>query len=222
MRLLRGVRGVVVGVAVLVVLLPSAGLAAAAQANQQDQTFLRKAHQSNLAEIQAGRLAQRKAASASVRDMGARLVRDHTRLDSRLRPVADQLGVNLPDRPNAMQRQVAAQLAARSGAAFDRAWVAAMLVGHRQALADGQAELRSGSSDRVRSLARSAAPVIQGHLTMLQRIAGEVPGGVAAGTGGQQATRPLLASLAGWSLVAVGTALLGFAALVRRRRHRLG
>jgi putative membrane protein len=222
MRLLRGVRGVVVGVAVLVVLLPSAALAAAAQANQQDQTFLRKAHQSNLAEIQAGRLAQQKAASASVRDMGARLVRDHTRLDSRLRPVADQLGVNLPDRPNAMQRQVAAQLSAKSGAAFDRAWVAAMIVGHRQALADGQAELRSGSSDRVRSLARSAAPVIQGHLTMLQQIAGEVPGGVAAGTGGQQATRPLLALLAGWSLVAVGTVLLGFAALVRRRRQRLG
>jgi putative membrane protein len=219
---MRLIRGVVVGVAVLGLMLSSSALAVAAQANQQDQAFLRKAHQSNLAEIQAGRLAQQKAASASVRDMGARLVSDHTRLDSRLRPVAGQLGVNLPGQPNAMQRQVAAELSAKSGAAFDRAWVAAMIVGHRQALADGQAELQAGSSDQVQSLARSAAPVIQGHLTMLQQIAGEVPGGVAAGTGGQQATRPLLASLAGWSLLVVGAVLLGFAALVRLRHHRVG
>jgi putative membrane protein len=219
MRLLRGVA---LGVVVLGLMVSSSALAVAAQANQQDQTFLRKAHQSNLAEIQAGRLAQQKATSASVRDMGARLISDHTRLDSRLRPVANQLGVNLPDQPNPMQRQVAAQLSAKRGAAFDRAWVAAMITGHRQALADGQAELQAGSSEQVQSLARSAAPVIQGHLTMLQQIAGEIPGGVAAGTGGQQATRPRLASLAGWSLVAVGTVLLVVAGLARRRRHRLG
>jgi putative membrane protein len=222
MRLIRGVVLGVVGLAVSVLMLSSSALAVAAQANQQDRTFLRRAHQSNLAEIQAGRLAQQKAASASVRDMGARLVSDHTRLDAQLRPVADQLGVDLPDQPNAMQRRVAAELAAKRGAAFDRAWLAAMIAGHRRALADGRAELQAGSSEQVQSLARSAAPVIRGHLTMLQQIAGEVPGGVAAGTGGQQATRSLLASTAGWSLLAVGTVLLGFAALARLRRHRLG
>jgi putative membrane protein len=99
----------------------------------QDRTWLRAAHQNNLTEIQAGQVAQRKATSSVVRQHGALFIRDHTRLDANLRAVAGQLGVTLPSRPNAQQRAILASVAAKSGAAFDSAWLQSQLTVQRQA-----------------------------------------------------------------------------------------
>ncbi|HEY8504930.1 MAG TPA: DUF4142 domain-containing protein [Gemmataceae bacterium] len=203
---------------ILVVLL--AAPAAAQQATQHDHEVLRKAYQANLAEIQAGQLAQQRGVSASVRSMGARLVAEHTRGGARLRQVASRLGVPLPGAPSPAHQQRLAQLAAHRGAAFDRAWVAAMIAGHEQLLAEGEAALRGELSEPVRSLIHAAAPVIRAHLVTLRQIAaGEVPTRVPAGTGGQAAARPVPASLAGWALLLAGVACLGLAAATPRRRR---
>ncbi|MEV0230942.1 DUF4142 domain-containing protein [Nonomuraea sp. NPDC050786] len=146
----------------------AAGALAQPEPNQQDRTFLHQAHQANLAEIQAGEAAQDKAAGETVRKLGAKLITDHTRMDRDVRRVAEQAGVDLPARPSPEQRRRLKQVAAHSGAAFDRAWLAAQIAGHRQTLADGAAELREGSSPAVKKLATEAKPDIQMHLDMAE------------------------------------------------------
>nr|WP_305786960.1 DUF4142 domain-containing protein [Actinoplanes lichenis] len=79
--------------------------AAQAAPSDQDAAYLRAAHQSNLAEIAGGKVAQQKGQSQDVKDLGARFVTDHTKLDAALRQTADQLGVDLPRRRTPSSRR---------------------------------------------------------------------------------------------------------------------
>ncbi|NUW31816.1 DUF4142 domain-containing protein [Nonomuraea sp. SMC257] len=138
-----------------------------AEVSKQDRKFLRLAHQGNLAEIAAGRVARVKGADDAVRSIGAVLVTDHTRLDEAVKEVADRLDVTLPDRAARKDRMMLRHISRMHGRAFDRAWLTAMIAGHRQALRLGEQELRDGSSPAVKELAQAAAPVIRKHLDEL-------------------------------------------------------
>jgi putative membrane protein len=187
--------------------------------SDQDRSFLISAHQVNLAEIAAGRLGQERGQASVVRSIGALLVKDHTQLDTELRAKARKLRVSLPAQPTPEQRAEYARLAAMSGAEFDRAWVEAMIQGHRAALAACAQQLRSGSAPEAKQVAASATPVIRGHLERLLR-AREVVGAprkAPAGTRGQAMTvtgqRPLAL---GYGLFATGALITAGGVLLWR------
>jgi putative membrane protein len=211
-----------IGLAVTAGGLTGTSASAAAAPSAQDRAFLVSAHQSNLTEIAAGQAAQRKATTEVVRHHGAIFTRDHTRLDASLRQVARRLTVPLPDSPSAEQQAILDSVSANADPAFDRAWLASQLAGHREAKANGQKELAQGSDATVKQLARAAAPVVQMHLSMLEQVAGTVPSGVDAGDGGQAAVPPggmrLGRVLVGLALVAMA----GMFAALRPRRRRPG
>jgi putative membrane protein len=129
-----------------------------------DRTFLRAAHQSNLAEIATGKLAQQKSRNAHVRELGRMWVADHTRLDATLKQVAKRYGVSLPSQPNAEQRAQAARDAKLSGTAFDRTWLNGELTGHVKTRTAGRTELAKGSNADVQKIARTSAPIVQHHI----------------------------------------------------------
>jgi putative membrane protein len=203
---------------------PFAGLAgtgaAAAAPSEQDRTWMFAAHQSNLTEIAAGSAARQKATSEVVRQHGEIFVRDHTHLDASLRQLAQRLDVDLPSTPTSQQQSTLKAVSARSGAAFDGAWLAGQLAGHRRALADGETELASGSDPTVKAAARAAAPVIEMHLAMREQATDTSPSGADAGTGGQAATLPGGVQV-GWALIGLGLAAAAAGiAVLRSRRAR--
>jgi putative membrane protein len=186
-------RGIAAATACAAALLLTTGGPAwgAAAPSEQDTAFLQAAHQSNLAEIATGNQAQQKAQSQAVKDFGAQLVTDHTRLDQALQQVATTLNVDLPDAPNEQQQAAAARLEAASGEEYDALWISTQLEGHAKAMADGEKEIADGSDQTVIQLARDAAPVIMGHHETAEQIARDlgVPTGVDSGTGGLFADR---------------------------------
>lgn len=159
---------------------------ASAAPTKADTTWMVAAHQSNLTEIAAGKAAAQKASSAGVKDAAAMFVTMHTDLDMKLTAAAKKLGVTLPTAPSAAQQAVLASVGAKSSEAFDTAWVASQIAGHRVALAGTQKELATGSDATVLGLAKAAAPVIEQHLVTVEKLAG-VPVTVQAGSGGQAA-----------------------------------
>jgi putative membrane protein len=199
------------------------GAAWAAAPAPADTTFLRGAHQSNLAEIAAGRDAQANATTDCVRQVGAVLVRDHRKLDRQAAPVVRRLNVELPTAPAPAQRQALAAVRAKAGSsAYDAAWLAAQEKGHRQTLALIDKELSAGSDASVKALARAARPVVQMHLEMVEGgtcHAGHGASAVGAGTGGQAAAAEQRRELGGAGLLGAGALLLagGTAILFRRR-----
>ncbi|MFD7924079.1 DUF4142 domain-containing protein [Streptomyces sp. NPDC059740] len=140
----------------------------AASVTQQDAAFLKAAHQSNLAEIAAGLDAQVHARSSCVKKVGAHFVADHRKLDASVRDLARRLGVTLPTAPNAQQRSAAAQAKAQVGkAAYDSTWLSTEAAGHQTTLNAIDRELRAGSNSQVVALARTARPVVAGHLRLV-------------------------------------------------------
>ena len=168
MRLIIRVTVLLLGAVVLALVGPAAMAEASTghsgDVTAQDRAFLVAAHQSNLAEIATGTLAQQKSGNAKVRALGREWVRHHTMLDADLKKVAKRYGVSLPSRPNAEQRAQAAKDKKLSGSAFDRTWLSGELTGHVTTRTAGRTELARGSNADVLKLDRAAAPVVQHHI----------------------------------------------------------
>jgi putative membrane protein len=193
--------------------------AASAAPSDQDTAYLKAAHQANLAEIAGGKLAQQKAGSQQVKDLGARFVADHTKLDAALTQTASTLGVSLPSAPNAEQRALAARYKAASGDQFDSLFVSTQMTAHMKAMALGQTELAKGSDAAAKKAARDAAPVIKSHHNALDAAARAlgIPSSINTGTGGLADQRTI--SPAGISFVVLGLLLIAGAFLLLRRRR---
>ena len=135
---------------------------------RQDRRFLIRAHQGNLAEIVGGRLALARSNDTEVRTIARMLIADHRRLDADVRRVAQQHDVALPLTPSARQIRELAAVARKPDARFDRAWLRLQEASHLRTLALIRAELRRGCSADVRTVARTAAPVVRHHLAMVR------------------------------------------------------
>lgn len=170
------------------------------------------AHQSNLAEVAAGTAAQEHAASEAVRELGAMLIKDHQALDADLTAAAEEFGVELPTAPSAAQQAALEKVMAQKGEAFDAAWIASQIEGHRMSLAAGEEQIVSGSDPTAIALAEASAPVIQGHLDHALQLAEDSPDSVPSGLGSAGAPAPLGVVLIVVGLLAVTASLL----LVRR------
>lgn len=148
-----------------------------AQASPQDQKWLRQAHQANLSEIAAGKLAEQGGHAESVRMVGHTLATDHAEMDAKLKALAKRLHVKLPDTPNAQQKAIMQKLKARHGLKFDQAWVHDEADGHIQAIELTTFEANRGQAPQVKQLAVQALPVLKKHYQLLTHAASEIHGG---------------------------------------------
>jgi putative membrane protein len=200
-----------------------AGPAIAASATSAERTWLVAAHQSNLAEIAAGKDAQQNASDNGVSELGRMLVADHTKLDKSVEALASKYDVTLPDAPTAAQQAALDSVQRNEGTAYDKAWVRVQLTGHFQTRSATQKYLSIRSADDVLAAARTATPVVQHHIDELTGLADDlgitVPSSVNGGTGGQAAAEGF--SLGGAALVILGLGLIATTALAVRRRAGL-
>ncbi|MGI5291351.1 DUF4142 domain-containing protein [Nonomuraea polychroma] len=144
-----------------------------AQPSEQDKAWMRTIHQGNIAEIQAGRLAQGKGGTRRIKSIGKMLVKDHTDFDVKVAQVATQLGIQLPKSISADQRDEILQLRDAIGRDFDQEFIATMTNEHMAAIAATKTEISRGSSQAVVALAKAAAPKLEQHLSVLRGAHGE-------------------------------------------------
>ncbi|MEU8239689.1 DUF4142 domain-containing protein [Actinoplanes missouriensis] len=138
---------------------------------ERDAAFLMAAHQVNLAEIAAGRLAWFKTTDKRVKELAGMFMGDHIRLDAALYGVARQLRVYLPDKPTAEQQALAARYQAAGADTFDEYFVSTQLAAHREALAMVEKAAVESDARSVRNLAEDAVPVIEKHRDHLRAVA---------------------------------------------------
>lgn len=148
-----------------------------AQASPQDQKWLQQTHQTNLSEIAAGKLAGQSGHANSIRMAGHTLATDHADMDIQLRKVAKQLGVKLPDAPNAQQKAIMQALQHQQGMKFDQMWAHDEADGHIQAIELTTFEVNHGSAPQVKQLAVKALPVLKKHYQLLTHAQSEIHGG---------------------------------------------
>jgi putative membrane protein len=141
-----------------------------ARLNAQDSTFVMKAAMGGMMEVQAGQVAQQKAASERVRNFGAMMVNDHTQANQELMSLASSRGMTVPTAlPADMQRHMD-ELQKMSGAAFDRRYMSMMVTDHQKTVADFQKQSQNGNDPDLKAWAAKMLPALQMHRDSAQAI----------------------------------------------------
>lgn len=135
-----------------------------------DQQFALRIAASSMAEIQLGQLAQLKASSSDIKQLGRRVVADHTAASQDLQQIADAAGLALPDQPERSAQAMYQRLRGTTDSDFDQALVQQILRDHRQDLAAFRQEAQSGQDPDLKAFAKKYLPMIQQHLQLAQSL----------------------------------------------------
>jgi putative membrane protein len=153
---------------------PVAAGAQSTDVSEQDRTWLNSQQQTNLAEISLGKTVMEKANSESVKKLASDLVTGHTAVSEQNTALAQKLGITSPTEPSAEQKATAEKVLAKSGEAFDLAYVNAQIEGHQKSVASASKEMTSGSNADVKAFATSYVPKAQGHLDMSRTVLSQI------------------------------------------------
>ncbi|WP_069886057.1 DUF4142 domain-containing protein, partial [Streptomyces luteocolor] len=150
-----------------------------------DRDLLVKVRLAGLWEIPAGQQAVERAPTEAIKEAGDHLIVGHTDLDRRVRSVAGQLGVELPNQPNAQQQGWLEELSEASGETYQRKFANLLRVAHGKVFAV-IAQVRDGTRNAlVRQLATDANQTVLDHITMLEATGlvdfDDIANGAAAG-----------------------------------------
>jgi len=145
----------------------------AQNASSGDKQFVRSAIETNNAEISMAHLALQKSDNARIKHFAEHMIRDHSRLNKELTPLAAKLGIQEPSSQTSQQQQeVASRLQGLRGRQFDEQYAQAMVQGHRQALQQINEEISTGHSASVKRAAEKAKPIVQEHLRLAESLTG--------------------------------------------------
>jgi putative membrane protein len=141
-----------------------------------NQEFVTQAAQGNLAEIQLGQLAQKKAASTEVKQYGQQMITDHTQAHNQLKQLAAQKKLTVPQSVSEQDKQVAEKLSKLSGPNFDQAYMNQMVQDHQKTISLFQREAEQGQDPDLKAFATKTLPTLQQHLQQAQSLAGNTTG----------------------------------------------
>lgn len=141
--------------------------------------FLIAAHQGNLAQIAAGKLAVRKSENPAVRKLGKRFASYHKKLDAQVKQAAEALDVRLPKEPNSEQLGLAEQYRSAAAADFDKLFIDTQLTAYEHAAKLARIVLAVSSDPSITDIVTAAGPVIEKNRVALtaarDELAGEQP-----------------------------------------------
>ena|SRR5690349_21115320 len=139
-----------------------------ARAAQGDNTFVNKAAEGGMAEVQLAQLAQTKAQSQAVKDLANTLYNDHTKANEMLKSIASKDNITLPTSMDAKSQAEYNRLQGLSGADFDREFVKHAIKDHKEDINVFQREVNHGTNSDVKNWASQNLPKLQEHLRMAE------------------------------------------------------
>ena len=131
-------------------------------------TWLKTSIQTDLAEIQGGKLAESKSKNPAVLKLARTMVADHTNMLKSGRTLARHYHLTMPTAPSPSQKSQMASVSSKSGTAFDQAFLKLQVTAHIKAIKQTKAELAHGSSTAVKSAAKAAMGMLQMHLRLAE------------------------------------------------------
>jgi putative membrane protein len=139
-----------------------------------DNQWILKVAQGGLAEVELGKLAQERGASAAVKKFGQRMVDDHSKANEELSKLAQTKGVTLPTALDSHHQALKDHLSKLDGEAFDRAYMSEMVKDHRTDIAEFQKEATSGRDADAKAFAAKTLPTLQEHLRVAEETSTNV------------------------------------------------
>lgn len=141
------------------------------KSNQNDAKAIQELAEANMAEVEAGKLAQQKAKSDEVKKFAQHMVDDHGKMLDEVKKLAESKGVKLPAGPNATHKAAMKKLEAAAGDQFDKIYMQLMVKDHQETVNKVQTIARAAKDTDVKAAAEKALPNIKEHLKMAQQAA---------------------------------------------------
>ncbi len=140
---------------------------------------------SNMAEIQLGHMATKKAQHPDVKRFAQTMIDDHVKAQQQLADAAYGAGIRWPTKLDETHRQIQQRLSKLSDEQFDREYMKAMVDGHRDVekmlaarVSKGEAQPDQVSlSAKVNQWAAKTLPDVRAHLKEAEQVYGELAKG---------------------------------------------
>jgi len=139
-----------------------------------DKAFVKKAAGDAATEVELAKLAQEKGSSDAVKELGKRVVEDHTRTNQELAAAAAKVDVEMPAELPRGGKKAQEKLAKLSGPEFDRAYAKMILNDKKSNIDSFTQEARSGKVPEVREFAAKTLPTLQQHRKMAEQVEASV------------------------------------------------
>lgn len=149
----------------------SAAGQSSAKLTTSERTFVKKAAEGGLAEVEFGKLAAERASSQDVKQFGQRMVDDHTKANDQLKQVASEEGVTLPEKLDAKNVATKSRLEKLSGEQFDRAYMQDMVRDHTKDVTEFRTEAKTAKDPAIKNFASQTLPTLEDHLKQAKSIA---------------------------------------------------
>jgi putative membrane protein len=141
---------------------------------EKDKMFVRKASEGGLAEVQFGQLAAQKAQNPDVKAFAQKMVDDHSMLNDKMKPVAEQLGVTPASHLSKKDQAEYDKLSGLSGADFDKEYISDMVADHRKDLREFRHEAETAADPQLKETVTNGAKVIAEHNRMVDHLAPQI------------------------------------------------
>lgn len=138
--------------------------------DEADAKFTTQAAVGGMAEVELGKMALEKSSNAKVKEFATMMVKDHGMANTELMAIAKQKNITLPSTVDEEHKQKMDDLSKKTGADFDKAYVDAMVNGHKSTLKLMEDESKDGKDADLKSFATKTAPIVQSHLIMINKI----------------------------------------------------
>ncbi len=150
---------------------PAAATAAPAAMSKADQKIVMDMATGNMAEIEAGKMAQGKAQDDKVKAFAQQMIDDHTKALADVQQLATAKGLTMPTALDKAHQAKADKLGAKSGAAFDKAYMAQEGVADHKKMHSMLASAEKKAKDPdVKALAAKMKPTVEQHLKAAQQM----------------------------------------------------
>jgi putative membrane protein len=135
-----------------------------------DAKFATDAANGGLTEVALGKLAQSKTSNARIKSFADMMVTDHSKANDELMGIAKAKNITLPAAPDADHQKKIDDLSKLSGKKFDKAYVDAMVDGHKKTLDLMNMAAKDCKDSELKAFAAKTAPIVQMHLDAINKI----------------------------------------------------
>ena len=135
-----------------------------------DKQFMKKAAQSNMAEVAEGRIAADKSQNPTVKAFAARMIEDHSQANDKLLQIAQELKVKLPAEPNQAQQEHLSKLRKLSAAQFDKTYDPMQVKDHQKTVHEFEQESKQVQNPALKSWVEATLPVLKEHLKLAEAL----------------------------------------------------
>jgi len=157
------------------------GVPAPHQPNQQDRLFVDQASIGGMAEVELGKLVERKSQNTAVKDFARRMIQDHTKANNQLVSLAKQADTPLGSSLDDEHQGVRATLEKLDGHQFDLAYIDGQVQDHQKTAQLLEWEIGSGQDMSLKRFASETLPTVLHHLQMAQDLRAQLTAGGSQG-----------------------------------------